>query len=204
MSTVKADAYLDSAGGNAATINGLTPALASQAEAESGTNNANLMTPLRVSQEMKMQTVRKAYAATSAPGSAPSLLFLNLPPASSLHFDLSFLQCSVTTSTFLQFRASTDNGATFIASPLQISAAGNWNTSTISGRLTITNVVNAVSGTTRGFEFSTSSNNFNVSTYFGVFPNASAVSGNVNAVQIGFASGNMIAGNIFVTGEYLA
>lgn len=48
MSTIKANAILDSAGGNTATINGITPALASQAEAQAGTNNTKLMTPLRV------------------------------------------------------------------------------------------------------------------------------------------------------------
>lgn len=50
MSTVRANIFLDGAGGNTATINGITPALASQAEAEAGTDNTKLMTPLRVSQ----------------------------------------------------------------------------------------------------------------------------------------------------------
>ena len=49
MSTIKANAYLDSSGGNTATINGITPALASQAQAQAGTNNTTLMTPLRTS-----------------------------------------------------------------------------------------------------------------------------------------------------------
>lgn len=47
MSTVKANFFLDSAGGNTATINGITPALASQAQAQAGTDNTTLMTPLR-------------------------------------------------------------------------------------------------------------------------------------------------------------
>lgn len=42
----------DSAGGNTATINGITPALASQAEAEAGTDNTKLLTPLRAKQQM--------------------------------------------------------------------------------------------------------------------------------------------------------
>lgn len=50
MSTVRANTFLDGAGGNTATINGITPALASQAEAEAGTDNTKLMTPLRVEQ----------------------------------------------------------------------------------------------------------------------------------------------------------
>lgn len=50
MSTIRTNAILDSAGGNTATINGITPALASQAQAEAGTDNTTLMTPLRVAQ----------------------------------------------------------------------------------------------------------------------------------------------------------
>lgn len=50
MSTIKANTYLDASGGNTATINGVTPALASQAQAEAGTDNTVQMTPLRVSQ----------------------------------------------------------------------------------------------------------------------------------------------------------
>lgn len=50
MSTIRANQILDAAGGNTATINGVTPALATQAEAEAGTNAAKLMTPLRVAQ----------------------------------------------------------------------------------------------------------------------------------------------------------
>jgi hypothetical protein len=47
MSTVRANAFLDSAGGNTATINGVTPALSSQAQAIAGTDNTTQMTPLR-------------------------------------------------------------------------------------------------------------------------------------------------------------
>lgn len=50
MSTIRANAIVDNAGGNTATINGITPALASQAEAQTGTDNTKLMTPLRVAQ----------------------------------------------------------------------------------------------------------------------------------------------------------
>jgi hypothetical protein len=49
MSTIKANAYLDSAGGNTATVNGITVALSSQAQAQAGTDNTTLMTPLRAS-----------------------------------------------------------------------------------------------------------------------------------------------------------
>ena len=55
MSTIRANAIVDAAGGNTATINGVTPALATQAEAEAGTNNTKLMTPLRVDQAIAAQ-----------------------------------------------------------------------------------------------------------------------------------------------------
>lgn len=60
MSTMKVDSIVSSGGTNTAQINGITPALASQAEAEAGTDNTKLMTPLRL---------RNALNAT---GSAPT------------------------------------------------------------------------------------------------------------------------------------
>jgi hypothetical protein len=50
MSTIRANAITDAAGGNTTTINGITPALATQAEAQTGTDNTKLMTPLRVTE----------------------------------------------------------------------------------------------------------------------------------------------------------
>lgn len=50
MSTMKVDSIVSSGGTNTAQINGITPALASQAEAEAGTDNTKLMTPLRTEQ----------------------------------------------------------------------------------------------------------------------------------------------------------
>lgn len=47
MSTIRTNAIVDASGGNTAQINGITPALASQAEAQAGTDNTKLMTPLR-------------------------------------------------------------------------------------------------------------------------------------------------------------
>lgn len=64
MSTVRANTFLDGSGGNGATINGITPALASQAEAEAGSNNTKLMTPLRVAQAL--------LAELNVSGSAPT------------------------------------------------------------------------------------------------------------------------------------
>ncbi len=50
MSTIRANIITDAAGGNTTTINGITPALATQAEAQAGTDDTKLMTPLRVTE----------------------------------------------------------------------------------------------------------------------------------------------------------
>lgn len=57
MSTIRANNFLDGSGGNTATINGVTIALSSQAQAEAGTDNTTLMTPLRTFQAIKNDTV---------------------------------------------------------------------------------------------------------------------------------------------------
>lgn len=62
MSTIRANAILDNAGGNTATINGITPALASQAQAEAGTDNATLMTPLRLRNALNATGTAPIYA----------------------------------------------------------------------------------------------------------------------------------------------
>lgn len=74
MSTVRTNAILDAAGGNTATINGITPALSSQAQAQTGTDNTTLMTPLRVAQAARPQT---ATAVASTSGTA--IDFTNIP-----------------------------------------------------------------------------------------------------------------------------
>lgn len=63
MSTIRANSIIDAAGGNTASINGITPVLATQAEAEAGTDNTKLMTPLRTDQAVLAQL--------NAAGSAP-------------------------------------------------------------------------------------------------------------------------------------
>ena len=56
MSTIKANNIFDSAGGNTAKVNGVTPLgsenIASQAQAEAGTSNTTVMTPLRADQHV--------------------------------------------------------------------------------------------------------------------------------------------------------
>lgn len=74
MSTLRADTIIDSGGGNNATINGVTVALASQAEAEAGTNNTKLMTPLRVA-----QAARPVLGVSVASTSGASIDFTGIP-----------------------------------------------------------------------------------------------------------------------------
>lgn len=62
MSAVKANFFLDSAGGNNAQINGITPALSSQAQAEAGTDNTTLMTPLRLRNALNATGTAPTYA----------------------------------------------------------------------------------------------------------------------------------------------
>ena len=78
MSTIKANAYLDAAGGNTATINGITPAFSSQAQAIAGTDNTTMMTPLRVSQAITAQVL--AATAGAAAGAVGTYMFA-YPPA---------------------------------------------------------------------------------------------------------------------------
>lgn len=68
MSTIKANTIIDAAGGNTATINGITPALSSQAQATAGTDNTTQMTPLRTSQAitaLSVPTTAQVLAATA-------------------------------------------------------------------------------------------------------------------------------------------
>jgi hypothetical protein len=71
MSTVRANAYLDASGGNTATINGIVPALSSQAQATAGSDNTTLMTPLRTSQAVGVSNSEMVKSALNAAGSAP-------------------------------------------------------------------------------------------------------------------------------------
>jgi hypothetical protein len=66
MSTIKANEIIDAAGGNTATINGITPALASQAQATAGTDNTTQMTPLRTSQAITALTTAALVGAATA------------------------------------------------------------------------------------------------------------------------------------------
>jgi hypothetical protein len=71
--TVLLGGILDAAGGNTATINGVTPALSSQAQAEAGTENTTQMTPLRVAQAIDAQVTSTAVGTLVAGISAGSI-----------------------------------------------------------------------------------------------------------------------------------
>jgi hypothetical protein len=71
--TVLLGGILDAAGGNTATINGVTPALSSQAQAQAGTENTTQMTPLRVAQAIDAQVTSTAVGTLVAGISAGSI-----------------------------------------------------------------------------------------------------------------------------------
>lgn len=52
----RSNSYKDASGGNTASINGITPVLATQAQAQAGTDNTTLMTPLRSQQQFEART----------------------------------------------------------------------------------------------------------------------------------------------------
>jgi len=90
MSTIRANTFLDSAGGNTATINGITPALASQGQAETGSDNATLMTPLRTAQAINTLSGMILLGTLSNTGVATQTLSpLNLTGYSRLFIDVS-------------------------------------------------------------------------------------------------------------------
>lgn len=83
MSTIRTNAILDAAGGNTATINGITPALSSQAQAEAGTDNTTLMTPLRAAQAITALVPQPTVllgTITTTSGTTQTLSGLNLAP----------------------------------------------------------------------------------------------------------------------------
>lgn len=86
MSTMKVDNILGSGGGNTAQINGITPALASQAEAQAGTDNAKLMTPLRVAEELAALNIVLLGTIATTSGSSQVLSGLTLTAYKFLRF----------------------------------------------------------------------------------------------------------------------
>jgi hypothetical protein len=179
--------------------------IASQAEAEAGTDNTKLMTGLRVAQAIRRVSTRTPLYAAVVPAGA-AILLSPLPIDATISFDISNLRCSGGgASNRFRVRASRDGGATFTDAHYIISATANWDTTGVYGRFKILNVANAVSGLTSGFEFSISAEVFGQAATHGIFPDVAAFSGGINALEFSFTSGTVAnIGNVFVTYEYEA
>jgi hypothetical protein len=78
MSTMKVDSIVSSGGTNTAQINGITPALASQATAEAGTNNTDLMTALRTEQAISKLAMEYLGEIVTTSGTTQTLSGLTL------------------------------------------------------------------------------------------------------------------------------
>lgn len=89
MSTMRVNAILDSAGGNTATINNKTPLgtsdFASLAQAQAGTDNTTVMTPLRVADAINaLEDFRLLGTLTTTSGTTQTLSGLTLTAFSAL------------------------------------------------------------------------------------------------------------------------
>ena len=178
--------------------------IASQAEAEAGTDTTKLMTAERTLQAIR--AIRRKSGALALTVSAGStILITNLNPSRTYYFDFSGLRNSSTATARLRFRLSTDNGSTFTSGAQEISSTNDWRTSTLWGRFTIRNVVNAISGTTPTFEFLTHTSTIGPlnSLAAGIYTNTAIQPiASVNAVEFSFSVNNFdTAGYIFVTSE---
>lgn len=69
--TINVTNIFDLNGGNSASINGITPAIATQAEAEAGSDNTKIMTALRVAQEIGVPNAAPVKSALNASGNPP-------------------------------------------------------------------------------------------------------------------------------------
>ena len=118
MSTIKSNYVLDSAGGNTAQVNGVTIALSSQAEAEAGTNNTALMTPLRVEQAITSDIATEAQAEDLTP--ANTGLMTPLRTQQSIYANA---------ATLAQVQDSTP-GSTGVMTPLRTQQSIDYNVST--------------------------------------------------------------------------
>jgi hypothetical protein len=103
MSTIRADNIVSSGGANTATINGITPALASQAQAEAGTDNATLMTPLRVRQA-------RAIRGTAVPSTSGTAIDFTDIPSWAKRVTVMLSGVSLTSTQSIEIRVGTTSG----------------------------------------------------------------------------------------------
>ncbi len=80
MSTMKVDSIVSSGGTNTAQINGITPALASIAEAQAGTNATKLMTPDTTEEALRALNTVFLGTINTTSGTTQTLSGLDLTP----------------------------------------------------------------------------------------------------------------------------
>lgn len=119
------NAIIDAAGGNTATINGITPAIASQAEAEAGSNNTTLMTPLRVQQNVDLtKTTRFGGTVVTLKNRATGTVFQNTTGgwlfvtfAGSNNGTSAYVGSTSSPSTLVNSSNATSTGGSFMVPP---------------------------------------------------------------------------------------
>jgi hypothetical protein len=177
--------------------------VASQAEAEAGTDNTKLMTPLRAAQAIKRLPSTVAVYASNYPAAA-GVVIGPLPVGATVSFDISNLRAALTTNTFFQVRTSVDGGVSF-RGWVTVSANINWNANQLYGRVRLLQKPNAVSGRTGGLEFTTSTQVPGASQFVGIYPDLADFFGDITHAEFRFSGSNSLAqGQIFTTAEYEA
>lgn len=128
MSTIRINNIVDAAGGNTATINGITPALATNAEAVAGVDNTKLMTPQRVNEAIAAlvttTTVLNATAAATA-GAVGTYMFGRTNGADANRGTTVAGSTLVSTSA-LSFNLAETNTAGITESAVEGSLSGTW------------------------------------------------------------------------------
>lgn len=180
--------------------------LATVAEARDGTAGGKLMSPNLVREAILVLPRLKPLLAIN-PSNVNAYLITDLPIDATIHFYFSQLKCSSTsTSNFLRFRTSSDNGTTWnAAGRYNFTDNQNWNTTGVYGRLTLHKRKNPISGLTMGFSYMTGGNTLSVAMNSGEFPDDTTVTSTTNAVEFSWTTGNFATtGKIFVFAEYEA
>jgi hypothetical protein len=213
MSQLKVDTITDEEGTgapdfpNGVSVNGESLAgVASQAEAETGTDNTKLMTPLRVAQAIDEQVPdlprnTNILATAEITSSVTQVDIIDLGEFDELA--IVFEQVSSPESFALRFRVSFDNGATFETSGYEAVAGDrndNFNSSSefplmrVSGN--ISGIIRMNRANTRAIiSGNTVSGGGRANTIAGIAP-----AGAVNALRVFVSAGNMTQGKIYVLG----
>lgn len=161
---------------------------ASQAEAEAGTDNTKLMTPLLVAQEITEVSRGLKFVNYVSAQSGNAVLITGLVPGKQYHFVFNRLQNTSTTAASMRVRASEDGGATFRTTPIAISQSANWSANLLrghfqSGPLGFVSAETSAAGST--LLYTVTWNTFSS----GVAPMWSDI---VNAVEFSWASNNFV------------